>query len=175
MVLNPAWFNALVDDDGSGLTGTVWNKAVIKGLTDNIDSELTRLNYTQNFWTPGLVATSGTAAYTARTGFYGLIGKLCVMNFSIVFGVGTMAGGISIALPFPAVAVGVSVGGVDVPWFGGLSLPVSRLGTVIASGASSANIIYVAAAGATTIGYFEAGHLSAGSCEFKGSGAYLVA
>ena len=39
MAINRAPFNALIDDDGSGLTGTVWNKAAIQGvLLDPIDA-----------------------------------------------------------------------------------------------------------------------------------------
>jgi hypothetical protein len=39
-ILNRAWYNALVDDAGNGLTGTIWNKAQIAGLLDSIDAAL---------------------------------------------------------------------------------------------------------------------------------------
>jgi hypothetical protein len=176
MAIDRTAFNALVDDDGSGTTGTPWEKARIAGvILDPVDAALALSTYTQNFWTPAIVPVGGgVPSYTSRTGFYGLIGKICVVNFSIVFSVGTMSGGISISLPFASVGVGTTVGGIDIPWFGGLVMPVSRLGTVIGSSTSLATIVYVAAAGATGIGYFEAGHLGAGACEFKGGGAYLV-
>jgi hypothetical protein len=39
VAINRAPFNALVDDDGSGLTGSVWNKAAIQSvLLDPIDA-----------------------------------------------------------------------------------------------------------------------------------------
>jgi hypothetical protein len=176
MVLNPAWFNALVDDDGSGLTGTVWNKAVIKGLTDNIDIELNKSVYQQAYWTPGLTSSGGgTPAFTARTGFYGLVGKLCVAEFSMAFSKGSLAAGaVYIQLPFPGVGIGVTAGSVDLPWFSGLTIAVSRLGAVITSNAATAIMTYVAGAGGTTINYLDAGHFTT-SCELKGVAAYLIA
>lgn len=38
--LDRTWFNALVDDDGSGSLGTIWNKTQIDGLLDTIDLAL---------------------------------------------------------------------------------------------------------------------------------------
>jgi len=41
MAINRAPFNALVDDDGSNLVGTVWNKAAIAGVVlDPVDAAL---------------------------------------------------------------------------------------------------------------------------------------
>lgn len=40
MTLDPAWFNNLIDDTGTGTTGTVWNKATINGLLTNINTAL---------------------------------------------------------------------------------------------------------------------------------------
>ena len=41
MAINRAPFNALVDDDGSGLTGTLWNKAQIKAvILDPVDAAI---------------------------------------------------------------------------------------------------------------------------------------
>lgn len=37
MTLNRAWFNALVDDNGTNTVGTVWNKTQIDGLLNTID------------------------------------------------------------------------------------------------------------------------------------------
>jgi hypothetical protein len=49
--LNRSWFDQLIDDDGSGTVGTVWNKTQVDGLLDTIDASLA-----------GLVDKSGTAA-----------------------------------------------------------------------------------------------------------------
>jgi hypothetical protein len=38
--LSRAWFNTLVDDDGSGNVGTVWNKGQVDGLMDTVDAAL---------------------------------------------------------------------------------------------------------------------------------------
>jgi len=38
--LDRTWYNTLVDDDGSGTTGTVWNKTAVDGLMDTIDARL---------------------------------------------------------------------------------------------------------------------------------------
>jgi hypothetical protein len=40
MAIDRTWYNALVDDTGSGTTGTVWNKAQINGLLNSIDAAL---------------------------------------------------------------------------------------------------------------------------------------
>ena len=44
MALDRTWYNALVDDDGSGLTGSVWDKADIANLLNSVDSEIARLD-----------------------------------------------------------------------------------------------------------------------------------
>jgi hypothetical protein len=38
--LDRTWYNTLVDDDGSGTTGTVWNKTQVDGLMDAVDASL---------------------------------------------------------------------------------------------------------------------------------------
>jgi hypothetical protein len=40
MPLDRTWYNTLVDDDGSGLTGSVWDKADVNALMNTIDAEL---------------------------------------------------------------------------------------------------------------------------------------
>jgi len=40
MPLDRTWYNTLIDDDGSGTTGTVWNKAAVDGLMDTVDATL---------------------------------------------------------------------------------------------------------------------------------------
>jgi hypothetical protein len=39
MALDRTWYNSLIDDDGSGLTGSVWDKADVDALMDAIDTE----------------------------------------------------------------------------------------------------------------------------------------
>ena len=38
--LDRTWYNTLVDDDGSGTTGTIWNKAAVDSLMDAVDASL---------------------------------------------------------------------------------------------------------------------------------------
>ena len=38
--LDRTWYNTLVDDDGSGTTGTVWNKTAVDSLLDSVDASL---------------------------------------------------------------------------------------------------------------------------------------
>lgn len=48
MALNRTWYNSLIDDDGSGLTGSVWDKADVNALMNAIDAELARLDTRAN-------------------------------------------------------------------------------------------------------------------------------
>ena len=66
MALDRTWFYALIDDDGSGLTGSVWDTSDIKNLLDSVDAEIARLDATTGLWTPTLTASGGgTPAYNA--------------------------------------------------------------------------------------------------------------
>lgn len=42
MALDRSWYNTLVDDDGSGLVGSVWDKADVDALMDAVDAEIAR-------------------------------------------------------------------------------------------------------------------------------------
>jgi len=42
MALDRTWYNSLVNDDGSGLTGSVWDKEDVNQLMNAIDAELAR-------------------------------------------------------------------------------------------------------------------------------------
>jgi hypothetical protein len=59
MALNRAWYDALVDDDGSNTVGTVWGKDDIKNLLDSVDAELARLDGGWLNFTPALYADAG--------------------------------------------------------------------------------------------------------------------
>jgi hypothetical protein len=41
--LDRTWYNTLIDDDGTGTVGTVWNRAQVDGLMDTIDASLAGL------------------------------------------------------------------------------------------------------------------------------------
>ena len=61
MALDRTWYDTLVDDDGSGLTGSVWDKADVDALMDAVDSEIARVDgeVTQGLWTPVLNGSGG--------------------------------------------------------------------------------------------------------------------
>jgi hypothetical protein len=40
MALDRTWYNSLVDDDGSGLTGSIWDKDDVNQLMNAIDAQL---------------------------------------------------------------------------------------------------------------------------------------
>ena len=77
MAIDRGPWNALVDDDGSGLVGSVWNKAAIKTvLLDPTDAALLAAGVVAP-WTPVLQATGGAGAtYAAQTGQRIQVGRL---------------------------------------------------------------------------------------------------
>jgi hypothetical protein len=62
MALDRTWYNSLIDDDGSGLTGSVWDKADVDALMDAVDAEIARLD------THPYCSVYSTVAQTLATG-----------------------------------------------------------------------------------------------------------
>lgn len=74
MPLDRTWYNTLIDDDGTNTVGTIWNKAAVDHVYDDVDAELVRLDTHRydtvpatltttsvvNNWTPGLVGHTFT-------------------------------------------------------------------------------------------------------------------
>jgi hypothetical protein len=66
VAINRAPFNALIDDNGTGLTGSVWNKAAIQGvILDPVDAAF---GTTRQAWVP--VDTSGANLPLSNGGCY---------------------------------------------------------------------------------------------------------
>ena len=88
MAINRAPFNALVDDTGNGLTGSVWNKAAISGvLLDPIDTLVgSAVAYTPTWKTP-----TGTISVNngSLTGLYMNVNGLIVFFVAMTWGSGT--------------------------------------------------------------------------------------
>lgn len=105
MAIDRGPWNALVDDDGSNLVGSVWNKAAIKTvILDPVDAAFTAV------WQAYAVQWQTNAGYPAigdgvLEGRYALDGKTCHVTIYVQFGSTTTPGAgayYSWSLPFPA-------------------------------------------------------------------------
>jgi len=67
MALDRTWYNTLVDDDGSGLTGSVWDKADVNSLMTAVDNELGRIDAPDSCSVSANTITTGvpSGAWTA--------------------------------------------------------------------------------------------------------------
>jgi hypothetical protein len=88
MALDRTWYNSLVDDDGSGMTGSVWDKADVDALMDAIDAEIARLDGavgTRVNWTPTVTDASGSPlAVSTNTCKYAIIGDQLFWSVSLI-------------------------------------------------------------------------------------------
>lgn len=79
MALDRTWYNTLVNDDGSGMTGSVWDKEDVDALMDAIDAEIARLdtraNLARTAFTPEVRSdTSALLTVGTKTCSYHLAG-----------------------------------------------------------------------------------------------------
>jgi hypothetical protein len=104
MALDRTWYNSLVDDDGSGLTGSVWDKADVDALMDAVDDQLLWIDGQWANYTPGLYASAGTLSSATAYGRYRYFGTHTVMvQYSIENAtLSTAALELMIALPIVA-------------------------------------------------------------------------
>ena len=80
MALDRTWYNSLVDDDGSGLTGSVWDKADVDSLMDAIDAEFATIG--KRVTSTPIVQTSAGGALSATVAFdYSIIGDRVFWRF----------------------------------------------------------------------------------------------
>jgi hypothetical protein len=70
MALDRTWYNSLVDDDGSGLTGSVWDKADVNELMLAINAELARIAPAWQPYTPTLSAAAGVWSSATANAMY---------------------------------------------------------------------------------------------------------
>jgi hypothetical protein len=70
MPIDRTWYNTLVDDDGSGLTGSVWDKADVDSLIKAVDAEIKADG----------VAVTAALGYATATGS----GQWTALNFNQV-------------------------------------------------------------------------------------------
>jgi len=105
MALDRTWYNTLVDDDGSGMTGSVWDKADVDALMDATDAELVRLGARQA-WTPTIHIMPGNYHITVNnnTSCYSVVGQ--TVHFQLVCNptFGVPADYLIVDYPVPAAA-----------------------------------------------------------------------
>jgi hypothetical protein len=157
MAINRTWWNNLVDDDGSGITGTIWNKAVIAGLLDAIDAMGEAGN-----WGPQLVAGGGgTPIYTVQQGISArtykhvfLAGRIALSSKGSLTGLLYLGG-----IPFQSSNI-ISQGSLTVTGFSGLAINVASFGGYIDPSSNLIRLTYVPGTGATAVGYLDASNLT---------------
>lgn len=125
MALDRTWYNSLVDDDGSGMTGSVWDKADVDALMDAIDAELARidaarLQYSEGQWSPAFRGTTGQSGqtYSVQGGSFFRMGtRIDVTGYLTLSALGTIGGNVRLAIPTPLVAFGGEYYSGSVPWW----------------------------------------------------------
>jgi len=102
MAINRAPFNALVDDNGTGLTGSIWNKAAIQGvILDPADVAYGPAPIYGN-WTP-VDASGAGLVLNIQAAMYAKLGRVMNVWVRIVMPSTANGGQCTIGgLPFPA-------------------------------------------------------------------------
>jgi hypothetical protein len=155
MALNRTWYNSLVDDDGSGLTGSVWDKADVDALMDAVDAELARLDTgVSGPIVPFLQSYGGgTPVYATQHGAYVKVGKLLLVSGRVTLSSkGSLAAGQLVLAGFPyAASASIYQAGLTIGYFTGLAINVSNVTSNLNPSLGSANLFYIAAAGGSGI------------------------
>jgi hypothetical protein len=152
MALDRSWYNTLIDDDGSGLTGSVWDKADVNALMNAIDAEFLATGTGAAFpWTPNIgSAGGGTPIYTAQNGIGQKNGKLITCSGRVALSSkGSLVSGQVFIGGFPYLSAAIFQGGLVVGSFAGLAVSVASLSGYFAPGGTQATLTYIPAAGAT--------------------------
>lgn len=175
MALDRTWFNALVDDSGDGMSGSVWDKADIKNLLDSVDAELARLDgkIYRGTWVPSLSGSGGgTATYGTRAGEYVKVGGLLTFSFRMTLSSkGSLSGTLQLlGLPFAANGV-QNYGAVVIPIWGGTAAALAGISGYSNPGSSAIQLTMIAAGGTTFYGVLDASHL-ANNTDLMGFGFY---
>lgn len=120
MPINRAPFNALIDDNGTGLTGSIWNKAAIAGvILDPADAAYTP---TYGTFTPTDISGAGLAFQSGTKASWAKYGRIVFVWMQAVYPSTANATPAKIGtLPYPVrVPVGVAQGyGVMRLWWPG--------------------------------------------------------
>jgi hypothetical protein len=174
MALDRTWYNSLVDDDGSGLTGSVWDKADVDALMDAVDAEIARIDAgTQVGSTNAVIMSSGggTPLYAAQTLWYARAGRGAIVNARLTLtSKGSLApGAVQVSLPFtPAGTCALQIG-----FYAGVAAAVGGL-FVHAGGTGGTGYVYkIPAGGAVTPAFLNVADIT-DSFDITLSGAYVT-
>ena len=101
MPVHRGWFDLLVDDDGSGTTGTVWNKAQVGHLYDDIDAWV----WSRAAWAASVTTAEGAAVTVANpVAHYSVVGDQ--LFFRLHLGSAAVPGAtayLKVGLPIPPI------------------------------------------------------------------------
>jgi len=101
MAIDRGPWNALIDDDGSGLVGTVWNKDKIKTvILDPADLAYGPLPVAGT-WTPTDQSGAGLT-FTTAVGTYVKIGPLVTLSLHLIYPTNSNVAPAIVSLPFTA-------------------------------------------------------------------------
>jgi len=148
MALDRTWYNTLVDDDGSGMTGSVWDKADVDALMDATDAELARIDGAYGMtqaWTPTIYLSSGEQiGVSNNASAFWVVGKLVFIRLYCTVGVGLSASGLTVVRPSGHASPTIADGGLC-----RITSPGAELGFVI--GATGTQYSITRASGATFV------------------------
>jgi hypothetical protein len=166
---------AMVDDDGTGTTGTIINNAWKTEFYNQIDAAFGPAVIEQTgTYTPSLQATSSSGqVYSIRDGRYIKIGHLVYVTGRVALSnKGTMSGGMVITLPFVASAVGEPFVGMSIGYFAGLAMAVSAISGYV--GPASAGFYLLYSANATLVSQLTDAAIT-NTTDFMFGGTYYAA
>jgi|SRR5688572_2560016 len=151
MPIDRTGFNAWVDDDGSGTTGTVLDKATMaEDILDPIDAAIaaSAIGYTAGSWTPVLASDGSYSGqvYAVQSGSYRKLGTLVsVVGQISLTAKGTLTGFLMLGgLPF---ANGPVFSPIVASYFEGLAINASAMGGFVGPSASAGYLTTIPAGG----------------------------
>jgi hypothetical protein len=159
----------MIDDDGSGTTGTVINAAWKTELYNQIDAaDLAAGGFSSGTWLPTLQGDGGVSGqtYNTRAGTWLRVGNQIFVEGSVTLTAkGTLTGTVLAigGLPVPAVGPGTF----NVAYFLGLGIAVVHLAAYVSG--SAAYLLYTGAAATSTANMVPAHLTDATSLIFSGS------
>jgi hypothetical protein len=167
----------IVDDDGTGTTGTVIDNAWKQQFYDQIDAALGALVGAEGVWTPSLNGSGGSSGitYTNQDGVYTKLGRRVFINGRIALSaMGTVTGQLGVVgLPFPSENVaGHDIFGIFVQYWNGAAA-IGYMAGVVPINASSFALWKIATPASALSAVTQADMTNTFRIDFSGS--YLAA